>query len=390
MKDFLIMILFFCLIMIYSNIVSAGSPDGAVGNSPEIGTYIDEYIQGQYVRIPKEDFDQILDNKVSTVISSKIKTLIAFGVGLIGLLSALSFVQSNRNRNILKEQVKADVIVQSKSVVAEIRKHYETQLNKRIDDLHEKFEKSIMENREEREKGLKEIQTKIIHAQEQIEKAEDYMISVEYERVTEKVLDKNMTGPEEEHSTMRLLKDADKKKIKHLIPGIVDLMIRIYYVHLKFNEMAELISEYENDYKLMSSSYVNTALVGIYDYTEFNSIQQRNKAIEYLNTSLELTRGYGEAQGLKLVTYTIDYERNQQDNKKREHALQDIEKVLDEILKSDSPYPAAETLVRLDKDAKSSNKKYVDKIYELFPEKMKELTNKGRQGVVEGNQTKKY
>lgn len=388
MKKFLILVLLLGIMVSFSNVVSATSPDAATGDQPKIKEYVNEYIKGQYVRIPEEDFDKILDNKVSAVISSKINALIAFSIGLIGLLSALSFVQSNRNRNILKEQIKSDVIIQSKDAIADIRKYYESQLDNRISDLYDRLEKSISENRIERQKGLDEIQAKIVQAQEQIKKAEEYLINVEYERVCIQVFDKKMTGPEIQRRTMRLLEDADKNKIGHLIPGIVDLLIRIYYVQLEFNEMTELISKYENDYKLMSSSYVNTALVGLNDYTAFNSIQQRNKAIEYLDKSLELTRGYGEAQGLKLVTYIIDFERNQQDKEKKEQALRNVEIVLDEILKSDSHFPAAETLDRLVRDANSRDyKKYVEKLYELFPEKLRELENKSTQDGVEEGET---
>ena len=168
-------------------------------------------------------------------------------------------MQSNRNRNILKEQIKSDVIIQSKDAIADIRKYYESQLDNRISDLYDRLEKSISENRIERQKGLDEIQAKIVQAQEQIKKAEEYLINVEYERVCIQVFDKKMTGPEIQRRTMRLLEDADKNKIGHLIPGIVDLLIRIYYVQLEFNEMTELISKYENDYKLVLKRFLYMA-----------------------------------------------------------------------------------------------------------------------------------
>ena len=85
MKKFLILVLLLGIMVIFSNVVSATSPDAATGDQPKIKEYVNEYIKGQYVRIPEEDFDKILDNKVSTVISSKINALIAFSIGLIRL-----------------------------------------------------------------------------------------------------------------------------------------------------------------------------------------------------------------------------------------------------------------------------------------------------------------
>jgi len=370
---FLIVITVLFSVLILDSLIQAQDKD-PVAESTELQVALDKFIDEQYIRIPKKDFDILIDNKVTSEINSKITTIIGFIVALIGVLSALSIFQTNRTRDLLKAQVDVEMSKFLGEAKGEIRKYYEDQLDHRIDEINDRLNKSFNETRQERNESLKEIQKQINQAQQQIDRSEDYLMNVEYEELYDKIVVKASTVENIEGRTLRLLEDAEAKGKTQLMPGIINLLSFIYYDLRKYNDVTQLISKYEDSFKLKSTSYVNAALTALNDYHLYNSLTQRNKAIEYLDKSLELTRGYGEAQALKLEIYGMDYLRNNLVEPKKEQALKAGKVVFSEILNSESYAPAYETVNRLEGDRKNIDyKKYIDVIYDIFSHEMEEL-----------------
>ena len=94
--------------------------------------------------------------------------------------------------------------------------------------------------------------------------------------------------------------------------------------------------------------------------------------MEYLDKSLLATPGYGEALGLKLVTYMIEYERSKTENEKLE--IKDTTLNLISEINISFAVSADETIDRLVRDRNSEiYKKYVDTLYNLFPAEMEKM-----------------
>ena len=332
--------------------------------------------KNEYVRIPIKDFEEIVENKISISVNDRINTMIGFIVAIIGILSALSIIQSNRSRNILKEQVLANITAELNAKNTETREFFENLINSRLQDIEKKFNDKIEVEFKSNIENIKSVQTQLQQSKVQIEKAEDYLINIEFEDLQKQVKAEKYTYDLTLERLTNLLQNAEDKNKDKLIPQIVNLLTYIFYDYKKYNEVTELIDKYEGKAKLISTSYINAALTAISDYHNFNSISQRDKAIDYLNKSLELTRGFGQAQALKLEIFMMDYLRSEQDSQKDE-ALNDVKIVLNEILKSESNAPSYETIGRLKTDTTiESYKLLVDKLYELFPDDLKMMHEK--------------
>lgn len=342
-----------------------------------IDTKVKEAIdKNEYVRIPIKDFEEIVENKISISVNDRINTMIGFIVAIIGILSALSIIQSNRSRNILKEQVLANITAELNAKNTETREFFESLINSRLQDIEKKFNDKIEVEFKSNIENIKSVQNQLQQSKVQIEKAEDYLINIEFEDLQKQIKAEKYTYNLTLERLTNLLQNAEDKHKDKLIPQIVNLLTYIFYDYKKYNEVTELIDKYEGKVKLLSTSYINAALTAISDYHNFNSISQRDKAIDYLNKSLELTRGFGQAQALKLEIFMMDYLRSDQDSQKNE-ALNDAKIVLNEILKSESNAPSYETIGRLKTDtAIDSYKLLVDKLYELFPEELKMMHEK--------------
>jgi len=353
-------------------------PDSAKVNYENlIDTKVKEAIdKNEYVRIPIKDFEEIVENKISISVNDRINTMIGFLVAIIGILSALSIIQSNRSRSILKEQVLANISAELNAKNVQSREFFESLINSKLLDIEKKFNEKLEVEFKSNIDNIKSVQNQLQQSKVQIEKAEDYLINIEFEDLQKQVKAEKYTYDLTLERLTNLLQNAEDKNKDNLIPQIVNLLTYIFYDYKKYNEVTELIDRYEGKVKLISTSYINAALTAISDYHNFNSISQRDKAIDYLNKSLELTRGFGQAQALKLEIFMMDYHRSDQDTQK-DDALNDAKIVLNEILKSESNAPSYETIGRLKTDtAIQSYKLLVDKLYELFPEELKMMHEK--------------
>lgn len=351
-----------------------------VHNENLITEKVKEVIEkNQYVRIPIGDFETNIQSKISATINKRINNLIGFLVAIIGILSALSIIQSNRSRNILKEQVLAQISADLNSKTVESREFFEGIINSRLKEIErqltEKLELQLKSNVE----NIKNVESQLQQSKLQITKAEDYLINIEFEHLRKSLRDRKYDYTTTLKRLTALLKDVEDKKRKDLIPDIVDLLTLIYYDYKNYNEVTDLITKYQGKIKFKSSSYVNAALTGLYDYHNFNSVMQRAQALIYLDKSLELIQGYGSALALKLEIFMMDYIRAEKDEQ-RDTAVKDAKTVFNKILKSESGAPSYETINRLNKDSTiSSYKKYFDKLNELFPEELKLMQQKANE-----------
>lgn len=348
---------------------------------------IDEKIEGEYIRIPKKDFEEIIEHRISNGIHDRFNILIGIIIGIGTILGFISAFLNKNTRTTTKELIEAQVVKFTNKAINEFQDYYKENAQNKLMDFEEKLKqnslffteeltKSLKLIREENENKLILINGQIKNAENQIKQAEQLLINLEIQTLKEKFVDKALYDfPEDLTRTNNLLEKVEKSNLDYQIPVVVNLLSYIYYNDLsnKTNDLNKLIENYEKKYSLKSEAYVNAALKSIYDYNYYNSINQREKAIEYLDKSLELTLGYGQALGLKLQVFMMDYDRAENEKDKK-IALDNTSNVLNSIIKSESPGPAYETIKRFKMDLPlESYGKYVKKIFQLFPEKMLEL-----------------
>lgn len=344
-----------------------------------IESKVDEAIaESQYVRVPKEDFENIVNHQITATIDERQRTIVGFLVAIIGVLSALSIIQANRSRSLLKEQSSAEINNELNARLADFRKQFEELMNSKFEDLARNNKEQIELGAKMNQENLKNVELQLKQSKAQIDRSEEYLLNMEFEDLKKQI----GSGPDKYtyeitlDRTINLLKNAEDKGKDKMIPEVVNLLTYIYYDYKQYNEVTALLDRYEGKTRFISTSYINAALTAVSDYHRFNSYSQRNKAIQYLDKSLELTQGYGQAQALKLEIFMMDYLRSDNDQQK-EKATQESLKVLNDIIKSESNAPANETMSRLNSDVRVDEyKKYIDKLYELFPHELDQIRQK--------------
>jgi hypothetical protein len=361
----------------------------------EIEETIQGVIDGEYTRIPNKDFDAILESKLSNLVNAKINTLIGLTIGLISLLSLFSIFQFNRSRISNEKLIEAEVNTSVKESIKDFQNFYKENIETKLNELEKKLEQNLdflrkemntnvefmkrenMNNLEILKKdnisSINLINDQISKAKIQVSRAEEYIANLEIQNLDELINKKNYKYPEDLERAKNLLDDLESTDLKFQIPRVVNLLSYIYYDQKMYNEVNVLISKHENEHKLKSNTYINGALTAIYDYHNFNTLNQRNKAIEYLDKSLELTRGYGEALGLKLEIYMMDFVRAIGADRKKQ-SLNNASKVLHDILNGENKAPAYETVSRLVRDYKIKGyKQFISPLFKELPEQMNKL-----------------
>ena len=155
-----------------------------------------------------------------------------------------------------------------------------------------------------------------------------------------------------------------------LIPQIIDELVSIYYLNYQTNDIDRLLSEHENKYTFSGTTWVNGALAYVHDYLSYGETFFREQCLKYIERSLIVVPGYGEALALKLYVYMKDLEQALNDEEKK-IALEKCHIQLKNILKSPN-ISAFETLKRMNKDEKIWAK-YIDLLYENFPSELAEM-----------------
>ncbi|MBV1923273.1 MAG: hypothetical protein KUG68_04505, partial [Flavobacteriaceae bacterium] len=303
-------------------------------------------------------------------------TIIAFAVAIIGLLSTLSILQTNRSRNLLKEQMITKIESELTIAKSDLKQIFEELIEKKYKEIDSNIDKKVNLGLKINRENLVNIESQLEKSTEQIDKTEEYLLNVEYDALNSKIISKNYSYDNTLKRTLKLLKDAKKRNNETLMTDVINLLTYAYYDNGKDNEITNLLTKYENKAPILSTSYGNAALIGFNNYHNFNSKTQRDNAIHYLDKSLELAQGYGFAQAVKLEIFMMDYLRSKDDTIKNE-AINNCTKVFDVLLQSESGDPAYLTITRLDGDAENQHfKKYVDKLNELFNDEIIELRKK--------------
>ncbi len=309
--------------------------DEVISAIKELEKKIDEK---NYTRIPNEDFENIIETKISRQVDDKF----TFWFTTIGVI--FTFLGG--------------------AAVFAARKYVSDEINKRIKAESELLVVSLRKEMSEDLDRLRKFQ----------DESKKIIYDVELQAIRKKLQYNDYTVI---NDLNRLLVKCDEINDESLFIQVIDEIIRIYYLDKNHNEIEKLIEKFSSKYKFYGTTWVNAALLYLNEFESYGAKQQRARGLEYLDKSLLSTPGYGEALALKLLIYMIDYERTNSEEKKNDI----IEVVLNMISEINISYElsADETVNRLTRDRQNSiYKKYVDNLYSLFPaelEKMHEIAD---------------
>lgn len=352
---------------------------------------VEKVSESQYVRIPKKDYDAIIENQITVLVNKKINTLIALVVAAIGLFSGLSLFQNIKSKNSIKEDMMSRISGLKNEMTSELQGFIEKITESNIEPRFKNYEKfvelEVRNVKSESQTLLVQIQEEMKRVVEERKRMKEYIMDSEFQLVQNAVNTKTYSK-EDLIIGERLLRDLEAHNPDSpKIPSLVDLLSYVYYAQKSYKELNQLIDKY-SDSNLSSNTYINAALTAIYDYHNYASEDKKIKALDYLDRSLQITQAYGEALGLKLEIFMMDYTRNEKPEVKKE-AVANAEAVIENILTSASDIPSYETIYRLSRDILlESYQNLIDALYDLFKPEMEEMLarankydlQRGRQG----------
>ncbi len=331
-----------------------------------------------YTRVPNQDFDKTLDNKVSQKVEGEIhntmdiiKTIFFAAIAILGLTSFLSI------RTIVNYSVKDNL--------SEVEHNIKTELDKKNEDKLEYIEKTLLNNVElqylkniekETVKLREEVKKMILDSQREMDAKVDnfkyYLIDNRLERL-KKDIDDRLKPKETFNSLMKMLPEVEELKNPELISRTIQLLSTASYYSKNDSEMEKILTRYmDNNEVIIDASVFLTIASGIfYSYETTGYKPEKDKAFIYLNESLKRATGYGEALGLKLEYLMIDLERSTDDREKEKIKL-DGKVIIEQIKKTE--ISAQEVIKRFQRvKANKTENYYIQRIYELFPDDMKAI-----------------
>ncbi|MCB0456997.1 MAG: hypothetical protein R2776_04220 [Flavobacteriaceae bacterium] len=364
-----------CMSLIF--ISEAQTPESV--SDKKVAEALEKLTESQYVRIPKKDFDAIIENQITVLVNKKINTLIALVVAAIGLFSGLSLFQNMKSKSSLKEEMLSRISGIKNELGAELQGFIEKITEANIEPRFKNYEKfvelEVRNVKSESQTLLVQIQEEFKRVVEERKRTKEYIIDSEFQLVQNAVNTKTYSKDDLVIGE-RLLKDLETTNPENpKIPALVDLLSYVYYDNRSYKELTQLIEKYK-DSNLSSNTYINAALTAIYDYHNYATPDKKIKALDYLDRSLEITQAYGEALGLKLEIFMMDYTRNEKKEVKKE-AVTNAEAVIESILNSASDIPSYETINRLSRDITiESYQNLIDSLYNLFKTEMEQMLDR--------------
>jgi hypothetical protein len=283
-----------------------------------------------YTRIPNEDFDELIDNKVATKINEKFTfwiTLIGVLIGAIAGVAAYAF--NNKMKQLISEQV--------------------TTLS---DQKMESIRRYILDSRK-------------------------YTLRSDLEVIKNKI----NTNPKSEANIIdarRLLEEIKEFKNPELLSDIIDLLAVAYSRNRNPKEIEKLIETNEGSCEIKETTYMNAAILYMDLYELDGSAWYKENSLKYCKVSAQKVPHYGEPQGIMLLTYAIDYVNNPNKDIKQS-SIENAKKLIDEILTGSDFLTAYYTVDRLNRDKKSKVfNKYIFEFETVLSEEFSKLYERSK------------
>jgi hypothetical protein len=323
-----------------------------------------------YTRIPITDLDKSLDYKISNEIRGRFNSAIALIgsiLGLGGLIfgSFLAKGQKDRFTN-LSLQLKQETLAETKSEIksstqAEVKLAYYEIIKKELDNL--RLEITTKTQR------VDDLYNSLIG---QLDALKGPNIEQQLADIKNKVTQRVELN-ESYNSLISLLAKAEEIKNQRIISNVLNELTYAAYYLKKDAEMERIMSAYleRQDIDISETALVNTALITMNAYSTTGDEVEKEKTIKYLNRALKKVNDYGEALGLKMELFMIEYEKEANDNEKL-LIKNEIQILIQQVLRSN--IASMETIQRYERVQKSAAKSnHIEMLYTMFPKEMEQM-----------------
>lgn len=285
--------------------------------------------QGSYTRIPNEDFENIIDNKIQKSMRDTVNWWLFV---IAALFSVLGFL---------------------------VNKYAKAYLQAIIDDKVNNLKK-------ESEEKIKSISNHYFSSV--IESLLDFkidMITKKNNKIDETVVDDLKSYLSDENMIIN-----EQKKV-----FLIDIIMRCYYYNnypQRIEKMIDLIREYEEKFTLIETTYANAAIAFSGMYDRYGTKDFLISAIENCNKSIKILPDYGLAFAQKIELCIMAISKAFDDTEKKQYK-NELLKVFKDIENNTSTYLCTELIDRLAIDKNSYLGSYLDKLYDEYPDEMAKI-----------------
>jgi hypothetical protein len=285
--------------------------------------------QGSYTRIPNEDFENIIDNKIQKSLRETVNWWLFV---IAALVSVLGFL---------------------------VNKYATAYLQTAIDT-------KVNQLKEENEAKIRSISNHYFSS------VIDSLLDFKIETITKKnnKVEETVVNDLKSYLTDESITIAESKKV-----FLIDTIMRCYYYSnftQRIEKMIDLITEYETKFTLFPSTYINAAIAFCDMYDRYGTKDFLNPGIENCNKSIRILPDYGLAFAQKLELYVMAISKAF-DNAERKQYEDELQKAFKDIENNTSTYLCYELANRLESDKNSFLKPYLESLYSEYPDEIAKI-----------------
>jgi hypothetical protein len=329
-----------------------------------------------YTRVPAEDLEKLLDNKVSAEVYNSLWKWIA---GLVVFIGFVGFLVRQYSRTLISEDVQKEVDKKN------------TELQSKLDNIHKDLQKEN-QSQDQKINSLQADFEKFKEAQQTFRDETTKAIDDKL-RTSFRVLSDNVAEIIENKVIARKYKGADLieeieaalnnsgfnfskgKKIK-----LVDTLVKCYYYTSDIKDQSEKIINsvraYEKEFELLTETYATIAIYLTNQYEYYGTKALRDSCLEACEKSISRLNDYGIPYTSKLEVFAIDYAKAFDDTEKQS-AIENIKKTMNAIKHNQSPHLCKEIVNRFNSDyAVDYLKPYINWLNENFPDDMNTIRDR--------------
>lgn len=371
MRTILMGLIFLCLA------IQARTQENIVDSLQRKINFLEQRLdEKNYTRVPADDFEKLLDNKVSAEVYNSLWKWIA---GIVVFIGFVGYLVRQYSRTLISEDVQKEVDKRNKEVLdklnsieKELQRENQAQ-DQKIQTLQNDFVKFGEAQQTFREETTKMIDDKL--------KTSFNVISDNVaDSIEKKVSEKKFKGVDLINEIEAALKNSgfnfsNPKKIK-----LIDSLVNCYYYTTEAKDRSEkiinIVKEYEKELELLTQTYATTAIFLTNEYEYYGVKLLRDNCLDACEKSISRMYDYGTAYALKLEIYAIDYAKGF-DEIEKNAAVENIKRTMNSIKNNQSPHICKEIIERFKLDsAVAYLNPYIKILEEKFPEEMEYIRNR--------------
>jgi hypothetical protein len=289
--------------------------------------------EDNYTRIPKQDFDNLLTEKVNEQVSEELQGIIKWISIITGLIAViLSFLAKYYFNDIIRKELA--------STSQKLEDNIKTSIDKRLVDTVSVIWEDGASNLIRKAKELNYQDESIIN------------------------------------SISHFLETENLKLDEEVKLNLIAALVKCYFYSQKkdkIERLIQIISKYENEkIKLRPETYADAAIVFCDNYEFYGTENYLTATIDYCNKSISTLPDYGTPYAVKFEAFMISYKKAY-DNTDTAAALENVRKLFKAIANNKSDVVCAETIVRFFGDKKVYLKEYLEELEKQFPQDIKDM-----------------